>query len=217
VLATAKLAPAAASAAVGAIGSLTPEQLVNAQLLLEASPDRLRLAAQTPDEARILTFGIVLSDDPAARDRQRNLIATHSGADALRKLEQLEPALARVRPEHKLPLLQIALPALRQIPAQSLPAFLETLDELIHADEHVSTFEFALQKLLTRTLALGRAAGAGVMQYQSFHALTGEISVVLSALARGATSDPAFAERAFAVSRRSFHEKLSSSLEQGED
>jgi transaldolase len=52
--------------------------------------------------------------------------------------------------------------------------------------------------MLTRTLALGRAPGAGITQYQSFNPLTEEISVVLSALARGATSDPAFAEQAFA-------------------
>ena len=122
-----------------------------------------------------------------------------NGADAAEKLAELEPHLELLRPEHKLPLLQIALPALRQVPPAALEAFLETLDELVHADDHVSTFEFALQKLLSRTLALGKAPGGRVMQYQSFHALTTEISVVLSALARGASSDPAFAETAFAA------------------
>src|SRR6185295_12088849 len=123
-------------------------------------------------------FGILLDDDPAVRARQRNIVSTRSGVDALRKLDELEPALQRVRPEHKLPLLQIALPALRQIPAQSLSTFLETLDELVHADEHVSTFEFALQKLLTRTLALGQTPSSRLVQYQSFNALTDEISIV---------------------------------------
>ena len=67
----------------------------------------------------------------------------------------------------------------------------------MHADDHISTFEFSLQKLLTRTLALGHTPASAVVHYHSFHAVADEISIVLSALARAATSDPSFAERAF--------------------
>jgi hypothetical protein len=63
----------------------------------------------------------------------------------------------------------------------------------------VSPFEFALQKLLVRTLALGRDPGAAIVRYQSFQPLAAEISVVLSVLARTAVSDPAFAAQAFAA------------------
>jgi Zn-dependent protease with chaperone function len=194
-----KLQTSAASAAVAAIGSLSAEQIGNAQLLLAATPERLRDAAHSPAEAPLLVFGILLDDDPAIRARQRNLIATRSGADALRSLEQLEPQLAQLRPEHKLPLLQIALPALREIPARQLEPFLDVLDELVHADAEVSPFEFALQKLLTHTLALGRTPASAVVQYHSFHAVAAEISVVLSTLARAATADPSLAERSFAA------------------
>ena len=189
----------AAASAVAAIGSLTPALIANAQAILDATPDRLRLAAQTTSEARLLAFGLLLDDDPAVRARQRNLIGTSTGAEALRQLTELEPDLQRPRAEHRLPLLQIALPALRQIPPTSLGAFLETLDGLVHADEHVSPFEFALQKLLTRTLALGHRPGGAVVQIHSFNAVTEEISVVLSVLARAATADPAFAAQSFAA------------------
>lgn len=194
-----KLQTSAAPAAVQAIGTLTPAHLTNAQLLLDTTPSRLRLAAQTPDEARILTFGILLSDDPAVRSRQRSIIENKSGPDAAQKLDELDSFLKSTRAEHKLPLLQIALPALRQIPPAALESFLETLDDLVHADEHVSTFEFSLQKLLTHTLALSRTPASAVVHYHSFHAVADEIAIVLSALARAATSDPAFAERAFAA------------------
>jgi Zn-dependent protease with chaperone function len=194
-----KLSTSAAPNAVQAIGTLTPEHLANAQLLLDATPGRLRLAAQTPLEARILAYGILLSDDPAVRSRQRELIREKSGADAVGKLDELAPFLETLQPEHKLPLLQIALPALRQVPAASLDSFLGTLDELVHADAQVSAFEFSLQKLLTHTLALGRTPASAVVHYHSFHAVTNEISVVLSALARAATNETAFAERSFAA------------------
>jgi Zn-dependent protease with chaperone function len=192
-----RLSPASATSAVHAIGSLTPEQLDNAQLLLDTIPNRLRVAAQTPHEARVLAFGILLADDPALRAQQRHLVSTRSGLESLRQLDELEPWLQQLRPEHRLPLLQIALPALRQIPTTSLGSFLETLDELVHADEQVSIFEFTLQKLLTHTLRLGHTPASAVVQYHSFNAVVEAISVVLSALARAATADPAWAERAF--------------------
>jgi Zn-dependent protease with chaperone function len=192
-----ELAPSAAPSAVSAIGTLTPDLLANAQLVLDATPSRLRAAAQTSSEARVLAFGILLSDDPAVRARQRAIVGGKAGADALRKLDELEPALRQLRPEQKVPLLQIALPAIRLIPSAALDSFLGTLDDLVHADAHVSTFEFALQKLLTHTLALGRSPSSAVVQYHSFNAVADEISVALSALARAATGDPAFAAHSF--------------------
>jgi Zn-dependent protease with chaperone function len=205
---TAGLAPAGAApprlpvtpaAAIAAFGTLPPGAVDRAHALLDATPDRLRLAAQTPREARLLAYGLLLGAEPALRARQRHLVATRDGTDTLRCLDELEPALLRLRPEHKLPLLQIALPALRQIPAAALDRFLGTLDELVHADGAVSPFEFALQKLLARTLALGRAPEGAAVRYHAFNAVAPEISAVLSAVARSASPAASAAERAFAA------------------
>lgn len=205
---TAGLAPARATpprlpvtptAAIAAIGSLTPESIDQAHALLESTPDRLRLAAQTPREARLLAYGLLLDVDPAVRAQQRNIVGTREGGETLRSLDQFESSLQRLQGEHKLPLLQIALPALRRLPAEALDAFLGTLDELVHADGAVSPFEFALQKLLIRTLRLSQAPSGAVVRFHAFHAVAGEISTVLSAVARSAAPDTAAAERAFAA------------------
>jgi len=193
------LQPAVATAAVHAIGSLTADRIDHARRLLEATPDVLREAARGPASAPVLVLGILLDADSAVRSRQREIIATRTSAEAVRLLGQLEPALQSLPPEHKLPLLQLALPALRQISAAQLAPWLETLDELVHADAHISAFEFALQKLLIHTLELGRTPGAAIVQYHSFQAVVNEIAVVLSVLARAATTDAAWAARAFAA------------------
>ena len=187
-------------AAVAAIGSLTPDQISSAQSVLERIPDRLRTAVRTPAEAPVVLYGLLLDEhDAAVRERQRGLVAARAGADALRTLDALIAPLATLGPEHKLPLLQLALPALRQIPSTALEPFLDTLDELVHADGKVSPFEFALQKLLTRTLELGRTPGAAVVQIYSFNAVTPAISVVLSALARISSNVDLDARDAFAA------------------
>jgi uncharacterized tellurite resistance protein B-like protein len=126
------------------------------------------------------------------------MVAERAGAEAGRVLDELASALASVSDAQKLPLLQLCAPALRGMPEATLSAFLGTLDDLVHADAQVTTFEFALQKLLSRTLELGRKPGAAaVVEYYSFQAMVGEISVVLSALAFASTSNPSAAEPAF--------------------
>jgi Zn-dependent protease with chaperone function len=193
------LSPGAATAAVSAIGKLTPAQIANAQLLLESTPARLRTAAQTPTEVRVLLFGLLLDRDAEIRNRQRSMVASRAGAEALRMLDELDAALRELRDEHRLPLLQIALPVLRSTPKNDIQRFLETLDELITADGRISPFELAMEKMLKRTLALGRAPSSAAVQVYSFEAVAGEIATVLSVLASESTSDPAGAAQAFAV------------------
>ena len=72
--------------------------------------DAFQAATQTAADAQVLLFALLLDDDPGTRAYQRNLVASRSGGDALRALDDLIPSLAVLRPEQKLPLLQLALP-----------------------------------------------------------------------------------------------------------
>jgi len=194
-----KLDAFSASAAIAAIGTLTPDQVTSAENLIASVPPRLRDAAHSEADAPILLYALLLSDDPALRQRERSLVAQHAGAHVLAALDRLAPDLRNIRPEHKLPLVQFALPALRSIPRSVLDPFLTTLDELVHADGHVSPFEYAVQKLITRTLALGRSPKSAAVQYHSFNALVREIATVLSTLAHASTTSEDEARTAFAT------------------
>ncbi|HVS51447.1 MAG TPA: M48 family metalloprotease [Opitutaceae bacterium] len=194
------LSPRASVTGVAAIGTLTPAQIANAQLLLDALPPRLRAAAQTPTEAVALVYALLLADaGDANRERGRSLVAQHASADALRLVDELAPGMENVRREQKLPLLQLALPTLCTMEPAAQDRFVDALDALVHADGDVSTFEFALQKLLLRTLSLARKPTSAVVQIYSFNAVTVEISIVLSALAHCSVSETDFARAAFAA------------------
>jgi Zn-dependent protease with chaperone function len=185
-------------AAVASIGRLSAEDLGNAQNLLAEVPSRLRDAAHSPAAAPVLLYGLLLDDNADIRARQRELVAGRAGGDALQMLESLDASLRQIGPRHKLPLLQLAVPALKQLPVSALTVFFDVLDELVHFDDRVSTFEFALQKIVLRTLAIGRAPGVAVAQVYSFQAVADEIAVVLSVLARATTDDEETASHAFA-------------------
>ena len=186
-------------AIVATIGTLAPANIAHAENLLAAVPPRLRDAARSASEAPVLLYGLLLDGDNATRERQRGIVTAKAGADARRILLELEPELRALGPEHKLPLLQLAAPALRNLPPAALSPFLDTLDELVHADGRVSTFEFALQKILSRSLALGEKPGSATVQLYSFNAVVDEINVVLSALAHTASNQGLDPANAFAA------------------
>lgn len=196
------LAPAAAVAALAAVGTLTPDQIENAQSLLATVPPFLREAARDPGTAPAVLYVLLLAKEAEIRRRQCQLVADRSGAAAAAAVEHLTAAADALGNEQRLPVLQLALPAIRRLAPGALEAFLHTLDELVHADTRVSTFEFALQKLVSRTLQLGRSPGTAIAQFHSLHAVADEISVVLSALAHAATATPAQAPTAFQAGAR---------------
>jgi hypothetical protein len=183
--------PPAPADVVAATGTLTPALLADAQDLLASLPARLLAAARSPAEAPVLLYGLLLDpDDEPTQRRQLAFIAGRAGGDALNLLQSLDPALRELGPEHRLPLLQLALPALKSVPPTALAPFFETLDELVHSDGRISPFDFALQKLLLRNLAASRAPAAPVTQIYSFQAVTAEIATVLAVLAHASTGDP---------------------------
>jgi Zn-dependent protease with chaperone function len=191
-------AAAFGAALAAAAGTLSPEGAAQAQAIIAEIPASVRTAARSPHDAPILLYGLLLSDDESVRQKQLACVAGSEGADALRTLEQLDTALRQLKPSHKLPVLQLALPALKALPQSALGSFAGTLDDLVQADGKVTTFEFALQRLVLRALAINRAPSAAVTQIYSFKAVTAEISVVLSALAHASSDDANEAARAFA-------------------
>jgi Zn-dependent protease with chaperone function len=189
------IANALQTAAIASIGTLTPEQVTNAQSLIDEIPERLRQAARTTREATVLIFGLLLDTSPEIRQRQ---VATLPAEISAALFELTEP-LAALKPAHKLPLCQLALPALRELPVAAHADFFATLQTLIEADGSVSTFEFALQKLLQRQLLLSHSPrlSPGAQLY-SFQAVREEILIVLSAVSHASADELAAAQQAFA-------------------
>jgi Zn-dependent protease with chaperone function len=188
------------AAIVSDIGALTESHFRHAQLLLDTIPARLRESTRDAAAAQVLVYGLLLNGDKAARDQQQALVARYAGPEAAAALAALRPALSVLDPAARLPLLQLSLPALRSLDPAGLDRFVTTLDELVHADNGVTPFEYALQKMLLHQLELAKQPAQRV-QFDSFAAVRGEFAVVLSALAHLSAKDSAaaFAEGAAQV------------------
>jgi Zn-dependent protease with chaperone function len=184
------------AAALATIGTLTPEQVENAQQLIDEIPIRLRQAARTSSEAPTLIFALLLDEAPEIRTRQIGLLPAHAAAPAEMFAEQIKLLTSA----HKLPLCQLAQPALRGLSDTDLTDFFATIKALIGADGRVTIFEFALEKLLYRQLLLSRMPKLSLgAQVYSFQAMREPIIAVLSAMAHAASENAAEAEKAFAA------------------
>ncbi len=171
------------SSAVADIGSLTDSHFRHAQALLASIPTLLRDSTRDANSAQALVCGLLLNGDKSARDAQQLLVEKHASPAIATAVKLLRPSLSVLDPAARLPLLQLALPALRQLEPTALDRFATTLDELVHADNRVTPYEYALQKMLLHQLQLAQTPSQRV-QFDSFDAVHREISILLSALAR---------------------------------
>jgi Zn-dependent protease with chaperone function len=194
------LSPAAVMAAVG---TLSPQHVDYARALLDRLPSRLRAAVRNTGEAPAAVYGLLMEQGGAIDETAAGILAAHAGEETVRLVRELLPHFAQLGVDARLPLAQLALPALRQLPAAGLSVFAATCQALITADQQLSYFEFALQKVLLRHLAVAGAPSAGVSQIYSFNAVVNEIAVLLSALAwAGAMQGPEQADGTVEADRR---------------
>jgi hypothetical protein len=116
------------------------------------------------------------------------------------KAAALYPDVASTAARARLPMMNLALGALRQLSAEQFDQFSKTLQWLVESDQKVELFELVLQKILLHHLA-PQFSGARrqVIQYYTLKPLVPDCIVVLSVLAHVGSSDPAEIQKAFAT------------------
>ena len=143
----AELAIAAATVA-SQVGTPGSDDYRAASALHARIPDALASAARDPRGAPAVVFALALSDRPDLQQRQVQLIAQAFDASLAEAARGLSAHMGELHPMLRLPLAQLAFPALKRRPRAELQTFTETLDALIRADNEVDLDEYCLAKLV---------------------------------------------------------------------
>jgi hypothetical protein len=168
--------------------------------LIKSLPASLVSAAHEPHGARAVVYALLL--DRETEPRRTQLAQLSASADqgvyqeTLRLARLIEPLDVRVR----LPLLEIALPALRALtPAQYQP-FKQNVGDLVQADDHIDLFEWSLQRILLRDLETqyGTVTPPRI-RYHTLASLQPQCEVLLSMLAHAGQRGVEAAQNAFAL------------------
>ncbi|MES9972530.1 MAG: M48 family metallopeptidase [Candidatus Thiodiazotropha sp.] len=125
------------------------EQILAAAALAASMPESMLSAARSTEWAPELLLCILLDKDEAIRDQQLFTIARKLGAESEAQVRHLMASAMPIRPEQRLPLLEIAFPALKRRPVEFIHRMLDTVTEIIHLDGKIEVFEFLLAKVIS--------------------------------------------------------------------
>jgi Zn-dependent protease with chaperone function len=192
------------SQVVNQVAAPTIDHLAYGAALIASVPVPIRTAAYDPVGAVAVIYALLLDSDEAERQRQLDLLREHSEPIYVQETERLQSKVTSLHPGLRLPLADLAVPALRELGPEQYATFCTDVRHLVAADRMLSVFEFALQKLLLRRLAphFGRLDRKDV-RYKAFNPLLPDCLMVLSFLTRVGHRDVQAAGSAFetAVSR----------------
>lgn len=180
------------------LGNPTPLHLKYAEQLRDSLPDSVRAAAREPLAATALIYAMLLSDDAPQRAKQLARLSQRAGADVAQKTTELYADVSQAAAHAHLPMISLALGALKQLTRDQYETFSQTLDWLINSDGKVELFEFVLQKIVLRNLSPQfHGASRPLIQYYAVKPLAPDCSVILSALANLGSADAAQIQKSF--------------------
>ena len=160
--------------------------------------DTLRAYAYSVERAPQVVLALALDAGDEVRAKQLGLIEKYFGAAMRAGVEEIATDIAGLHPMQRLPLAQLAFPALRRRARGELQTFVIVLRQLIQADGRVQLEEYCLATLVStqvvEALDPSRASAAGSGKLPDCAA---EIADVIATIARYGNDDAAEAARAF--------------------
>ena len=194
-----------AEEAASRVGQVDPAIMGCAKALHDSMPDVLRVAAQEPFSARALVYALLLDQRADLRDLQLSRLKAGAEPQDFVETLQLAAPVQAMPDTHRLPLLDLAMPALRQMSPRQHRAFRTQVEVLMIADQRLSLFEYTLRCVLRRHLDAQFLPQRQMRPaYSSLQKLAHPVATVLALLAWEGQPEPDQAARAFDTGMRGY-------------
>ena len=152
VLITTILAALADGSLLNQTGQPDVPHLKHTQQLLKNIPTELLSAAHQPSTARAVVFLLLLDNEESIRNEQLKHLQNNADSNIYITLTKLLEQQSIIKAEYRLPLVEIALSALRQLSTKQYDLFKINIDTLIKSDKKISLFEWSMHTIITRSL-----------------------------------------------------------------
>jgi len=186
-------------------GRPTAAHVSIAQQIRQSVPATLYDAAHSAELALLLAVALIVDPGGRARDRQLRIVEEQLGAERARIVRRLHDEVSAMRPGLRLPLLEIAFPALKLRPAAQLEFLVSLAGRLIDVDGEVDLYEYCYYRVMRSQLgqAVGAASRAGGRRLARRELRRAAIDL-LTVLAEYGSDDAGRAARAFEAGRAYF-------------
>ena len=178
-------------------GTVTADQIVYGGQLRADVPDSLYRAVHEPLGAVAVVYGLLLDDEASMRTRQLRMFGHRETQAVTQETERLSPQVAEVPSRVRLPLLDLAAPALRDLSDEQRSRLHDTIRALAEADDQLTLFEYALATIVRHRLEHVAHPSEDRVQVKRFETVKEHMRVLLSALASVGHREGEAAQRAF--------------------
>ncbi len=177
-----------------AVGQLTEHSLSQALQLIHILPADLRDAAHDPFASRAIFYALVLNEEADIRTRQLDLIDAYAEAGVPLEVLGLYPRLRQLTEPPTLVLVELAMPALKELSRPQYQRFMGNLRALIRMDSRIDLMEWVLYRVLIKELRPHFEGTTPVRaRYNRVEDLAESAKILLAALARHAEEPEALA------------------------
>jgi uncharacterized tellurite resistance protein B-like protein len=179
------------------VGTTDGAKVDYAAKLLGALPRDLREGLHQADGARGALVGLLLAAKDDVRKQQLDALEGRELGALAEQARRMELLTRRLGPAFHLPVVDLALPALKPLPENQKNELLGALETVIHADRRVSLHEFVILTLARTQLApRGKPGQAGNRKLAE---LRDAAMLLLSLVAHAGTRQDATGERGAAL------------------
>ena len=203
---------------VASTGTVSPAAIRKATRTIARLPAELLEAARHPYSVTLLAYLLLLPEKK--KDRRKMIRTGMSGIlekDTLGDMFIIEKSMRHLDPHARLPLLEMAAPALRLLSKSQAGDFLERIEEIIKADNKVDLREFCFVTIIEYCLyGGGRQRRRSRKRYRKIADVAPDISRVLAALAEAGQDDSPGRLRAFAAARENLAGEIKLEYEPGD-
>ena len=134
--------------AIDQVGNPKQETINYARSLISELPMVIKEPAREPYGARAVIYSLVLDPGQEVRGRQLKHLQEYADPDVFVLTHELIPEMDGLDIKYRLPLINIVIPALKQLSINQYKSFRENLIALIEMDSRVDLLEWSLQKIL---------------------------------------------------------------------
>ncbi len=186
------------------VGNPTPEHVDYATAFHRSIPKVLLDAVHAPREAPYVVYALLLGDVAEQRTRiARALIRHETKTKDDARLTPICDAIGKLDLRYRLPLLDLAAPALRALSDSEREAVIEIAEKLVQIDRKVTLFEFVLLILLKKQLKQGPSSGEKI-RYRRFAPVLPEIRILLTLMSKTGARSAQHSREAYTRAMRSF-------------
>jgi Zn-dependent protease with chaperone function len=185
-------------AVVANIGQASTQHLRYAMDFHQAIPPGLQAAARDPLGAGALVCAFLLANEPATRQKQLEDL-DRATSEAIRdQIVRIWPETQGMPPQARIPLLDLALPALRHLSLQQFEQFRAATETLVASNTETDLFVYMLRKIVVRHLEIHFfPQQRPVTQFYALRPLAPDCGVLLSATAYAGQENATEAYAAF--------------------